>query len=235
MNIDVGIEHTEHTGCWSPQGPVGRHQPTSAVTCRLHFYIQTHESFTKPTRVCLPGEVAPPSTTQTVTHFTRPLSPSLGLRNSPWCPLAFHPRGHSSMTECFSKSWGKCYTHVPRAACYHSGSVGGGACKSCISSNEQMKKHILHFLLVTAHIFLSFSSKTSAGVDAILYFCISNEQINSFPPSVPKQFTPRHSTFQFLPIDCFIFLDHWFVWLQRFHLLLAAWCQHYLLLQTACF
>lgn len=96
----------------------------------LFSYSQTHEFFTSPSQSSrdscwLASSSHPPKYTT--------LAPERSPR--PWrprCLLPFHPRGHSSITECSSKPPGKYYrSHFP------SRSPAGKHFKSCMTSNQQ--------------------------------------------------------------------------------------------------
>lgn len=92
----------------------------------LFSHSQTHEFFTSPRDPCrLASSSHPPK------HTT--LAPERSPRpRRPRCLLLFHPRGHSSITECSSKPPGKYYrSHFP------SRGPAGEHLKSCMTSNQQ--------------------------------------------------------------------------------------------------
>lgn len=78
--------------------------------------------------------------TQISTHAPDHSPHLCGLRNGPLCPLPFHPRGHSSIT-AFRRITREMFHACPQS-CW----------KSCISSNKQMKEHVLH-IIISVYVF----------------------------------------------------------------------------------
>lgn len=189
-----------------------RYQHTSAATRKFNTSI-----FHQP--LVDPGQAWFARSGQSTHPNIHPL-----LRNSPRCPLPFHPRGHSSMTECFSKS---------RHACPQGRSLllVEVTCKSCISSNEWVEDRAFVF------------SPASSSSAFILY--VSNLKTNcllfwstafSFLCPQPLHLPSSHFL-TFARIYSFSFCtDHCFVNVQHFLLLLVVLCQRCQLFQiSGCF
>lgn len=99
-------------------------------------------------------------------------------------------------------------THILQSRCLL---LVGVTCKSCMSSNERVEEHSLHFLSCSSSFFCYFNSKPSVHV-IMLY--VSNWKTvwyfdpQCFPSSVHHHFISHPPTFQLLPRLIVLFF-HW--------------------------